>query len=170
MRNVICKILLVILCVLYTHDSYAQWWRDRDWWRNYIFFRPIQDLNFGMIAKPNSGQVKVVVNTNGSLGGATSAIMLNTSSISAGSQNVRGSPRRSVGIQFSECSSNAAMGLKIENFRASFRGNRFTNSAVGLGAPGFRGTTLRYGATLVVQPNANTGLLKPCYNIDVNYD
>lgn len=129
-------------------------------------------LNFGKVVKPSSGSVRVVVNRNGNLGGNTNAIILDSSSISIGSNLIKGSPnsRDVIAISLDECASNSAIGLRLRNFRARYANIDFNNSEVNLPAPGNKGTLLTYGAALVISSSARTGVQNPCYDITVNYD
>ncbi|MDA0781146.1 MAG: DUF4402 domain-containing protein [Rickettsiales bacterium] len=129
----------------------------------------IRELNFGKVAKPTSGNVSIVVRRNGSVGGGTTAIMLDTTAVSAGRDRISGSRRNDIQISFDECSSNSALGLQLRRFVANYSGVNFINSANGL-PPAWRGQNLTYGATLVINSSTPGGVLTPCYNIDINYD
>jgi hypothetical protein len=126
-------------------------------------------LNFGTIAKPNSGSVDVVVTRHGSLGGGTTAMVLGTTSISAGREEIKAHKHKSIQIAFSDCASNSSIGLEISNFNAQYGGVVFLNNGVGLYSSKNK-ETLEYGATLKINSNAQTGSFTPCYNIFVNYD
>ena len=129
-----------------------------------------RELNFGKIAQPASGSVSVVVNRNSSIGGGTSAIILDSSAVSAGRDKITGSGKKTVQISLLDCSSNSGLGLQIKDFKARYGGTNFTNSANGLSPPKRKGKNLTYGATLVVNSSTPGGTLTPCYSIEVNYD
>lgn len=129
----------------------------------------IRELNFGKVAKPTSGNVWIVVRKNGSVGGGTTAIMLDTTAVSAGRERISGNKKRNIQISFDECSGNSALGLQLRRFTAYYGGVNFINAANGL-SPAGKGQNLTYGATLVINSSTPGGVLTPCYNIDINYD
>ena len=130
-----------------------------------------QTLYFGKTVLPTSGNVRVRVTRNGNLGGATTALMLN-SNVARAEHRIRGSGgNNSIQIALSECSTNAALGLRIRRFRSRYDNSVNFNATSGsLPAPGFFGKMLWFGADLVIASFGQTGNLTPCYNIDVNYD
>ena len=130
---------------------------------------PNSSLSFGKVVKPAIGNAQITITKNGSLGNPSNAVILNSSSVSAGSQTIAGSTNNNVSISFSQCSSNSAIGLEIKNFVARYDTIDFVSFQVGLPPPSL-GTNLLYGATLVINSNAQTGNLQPCYHIDVNYE
>lgn len=156
--------VFLAVCVLYADYSYAASPPPA------INLTNNRTLNFGVAVKPVSGTVKVVVNRNSSLGAGTNATILNTASLSSGSNLIRGSSSNTIQIAFSNCASNSALGLQINTFAASYGGKNFVNSAVALRPPRRAGRNVVYGATLVINSSSATGSLSPCYNIDVNYD
>ena len=135
-----------------------------------------QDLNFGKTVKASSGNVRVIVNRNGNLGGGTTAKMLDTSSLSTGSDRIvkRGnSGSNNISISFEECATNSNIGLRLRRFRARYDGFNFVDNAGNLPAPSNgvgNSKTLEYGATLVINSTASIGIQHPCYYIDINYE
>lgn len=161
MRIISCTIFVILLCFVSSHETYAA---------AALSVSNTRTLNFGKAVKPSSGNVRIVVGRNGSVRPSTTAIMLDTSTASGGRDRIRGSGRDRIQIAFSNCSSNAALGLELRRFVARYGGVRFINTRTNLRPPRRRGRNLTYGATLIINSNAATGTLNPCYNIEVNYD
>jgi len=161
MKVISCTLFSFFLCFIYINEAYSA---------AALSVTNNRSLNFGKAVKPSSGTSKIVVKRNGSLGGGTNAIMLDTSSISSGRDRIRGSGRDRIQISFSNCSSNSALGLQIKRFTARYGGKNFINTGTNLRPPRRRGRNVTYGANLIINSSAATGTLTPCYNIEVNYD
>ena len=139
---------------------------------NALSISHIQDLNFGKAVKPSSGKVDIVVKKNGTLdNSSTTATVLGSSTISQGIDVITrapSDPNDKIDIEITECGN--VNGLKLKAFQARYRGTNFKNKKKNLTRPSLSGSELRYGATLVIRSFVTTGLLHPCYNVDVNFN
>ena len=130
-----------------------------------------QSLNFGTVVKPTSGSTKIVVRRNGTLGGGTTAFMLDTASLSEGRDTIKGaSGNNTIQISFENCVSNASLGLELKRFRGRYAGVNFIDIGTGLDAPTTSGAEVQYGANLIVNSTAATGFQEPCYDLIVVYE
>jgi hypothetical protein len=127
-----------------------------------ITFTQSKIINFGNITKSTSNVVSTVAETNSNRG----QILLKD-----GNNNTN-----TINLTFQGCSNSNYVRLK--NFTAKYgtttlsipAGDGASYTVSGLANPANSGTTLQYGATIVVGKDAALGSQTPCYNITMQYD
>ena len=161
LRNIV-SVAFVVLLLCFAPNSYAA--------------KPLQiicsqQLTFGKAVRPaSSPNAKVRVNRNGILVTIGSSPIMLDANVTRGECLIKGSGGGN-SIQISIEDGSFTDGVKVKRFRARYDDN--TNfkgdTPVSLSAPG-NGTTLWYGADLVIKPTASTGYLTPSYTISVEYE
>lgn len=129
-----------------------------------------QLLNFGKIAKPASGTVKVVIDRFGSLQAGTTAVTLGGFTAGGRDRIESRAQDDTINIEFSNCPGNRNPGLTLSAFTGRYKNINFTNSRNNLPAPGLDGSAVTYGATLTVDSTVGTGNKTACYRLEVNYN
>lgn len=127
------------------------------------------ELNFGVVTIPFASSSQIIVTPDGAIGAGTTAVILDSSFISAGEYEVKGDDEVTIQMQVPN-GSTGIVGLTLKDFTARYGGALITLPAVGLAPPTSSGTTLLLGATLELTPDIISGEFLPAFDIVIEYE
>lgn len=124
------------------------------------------DMDFGKVVKPISGNKTVVLTYTGNTSGTATRL---SSTTSGGTVGIAGDSNNNT-VDITISTTLVPIGLTLTNFTGIFGNRTVVNSRILNTSIPNGNALLRLGATLTVQPNATAGDHTLTYTVDVTYN